>query len=148
MKHHSTNDPESLIAAAELLSYANNVVENPVGHLDLLEQAVLSLLFIHPPVLMKTTDGDPVLVGDPEMTVGLLKLLPPDTLISVRWWPAKEPIFHIKTRYLLKTTLYSERHRYLRSLLPSLIKSWKRNKDVARAIQAHPSQISRSRVHD
>lgn len=147
MKHRNTHETETLFSAGELLSYAQDITENPVGHLDLLEQAAISLLFIHPPVLMRMTDGDPVLVGDPEMTAGLLRILSPNTQISVRWWPERQP-FRVKTNFLLKTTNFAERCQYLRPLLPILIKSSKRNKDVARAMQVHPSQISRGCAND
>lgn len=134
--------------AGQLLGWAPAVAVDPVAHLALTIEAARSLLLLYPPVVRMTTAGRPELVGDPELTVGLLKKLPPTTLVRAVRWPEELPPLRIRTHCLLRQSDFAERAESLAPLLPTLVTSYEKNKDIAQALQAHPAQLTRWKRHD
>lgn len=134
--------------AGQLLGWAPAVAVDPVAHLALTSEAAGSLLIIYPPVVRRTAEGRPELAGDAELSVGLLKKLPPATVVRAVQWPEELPPLRVRTHCLLRQADFAERAESLWPLLPTLVSSHAKNKDIARALQAHPAQLSRWARHD
>lgn len=136
------------LSAGQLLAWVPSVATDPVAHLALTVEAARSLLLLYPPVLATANDGRPELVGDAELSAGLLKKIPPDTLVAVVRWPAELPLMRVRTHCLLRRADFDERADSLLPILPSLVTAHLKAKDLARALQVHPSQITRRLRHD
>lgn len=134
--------------AGQLLRWAPAVAVDPVAHLALTIEAARSLLLLYPPVVRRMAEGRPELVGDVELSVGLLKKLPPTTLVRAVRWPEELPPLRIRTHCLLKQADFAERAESLLPLLPRLVSSHTKKKDIAQALQVHPAQLTRWKRHD
>lgn len=148
MPTSATSLREEHLPAGQLLAWAPSVATDPVAHLALTVEAARSLLLIYPPALAEAENGRPELVGDAELSAGLLKKIPPDTLVGVVRWPADLPLLRVRTHCLLRRADFDERADSLLPILPSLVTAHLKAKDLARALQVHPSQITRRLRHD
>lgn len=134
--------------AGQLLGWAPAVAVDPVAHLALTIKAARSLLILYPPVVRMTAEGRPELVGDAELSVGLLKKLPPATVVRAVLWPEELPPLRVRTHCLLRQPDFAERAESLMPLLPALVTSHDKKRDIAQALQVHPAQLTRWRRHD
>lgn len=148
MPTSATSLREEHLPAGQLLAWVPVVETDPVAHLALTAEAARSLLLLYPPVLAAANDGHPELVGDAALSAGLLKKVPPDTLVGVVRWPEELTLLRVRTHCLLRLASFAERADSLLPVLPSLVKAHSKAKDLAQTLQAHPSQITRRLRND
>ncbi len=139
---------KSHLSAGQLLAWLPAVEVDPVEHLALTVEAAKSLLHIFPPILAMSSLDRPELVGDAELSAGLLKKIPPTSLVKVNWWPTDLPVLKVRTNCIMRQADFAERADSLWTLLPSILLTSSKAKDFAKALQVHPSQISRRQRHE